>query len=548
MPRLPCTLAIALILVATAASTADDDGAAEALARMPTPWKETIAPITAHQYDATLQYWAARHRQRLTLSERGRSDDGYPIWLLDLTDRATDDRQKPRVLVTALHSGPERSGTTTILHFIEWLLGDDPVAVEVLRKQRVLVMPIVNPHGFFPGDSNTNVQGLPVYDGRRGKMFDVAALKLHEPEKTPELRSFLGVVDEFQPEVHADIHGVTQQFAGQLVSESVGSAGSNHALRPWDWRISEAMIAAGREAGYPSDRFEADAQRMLWGPELEPHADKLWMGRVFFYPATYAYMKYHTLPVLTENGWAEGGAARLKGLLRAGLAAPGSSPYAGYPVDRVRALGGHFLAAYGTTAAERRKSRVELWNRQGSFSLGLLYPQCDCRAMLVCALSAAGRAAIRSTDPKQPMPSATTFVDSIRTVPGIQGAAIDAFVRAGPETKLYVEPAAIPNDARIEHGLSMVLRIPYDKAELVDVRLNGHRLPADARDGYQTWLADGFTHVQFNVPPEKARQADLLVASLAYRPAKPRSYGWRPPTEVLNQLQQSEQGPGKPTP
>lgn len=515
--------------------SAQSDQAA-ALARMPKPWLEKPNRFTFEEYDATLRYWAEKHADIFTLTKRGESGDHYPLYLIDLTDKSVPDVDKQRILITGLHTGPERTGATTLLHLIEWLIGGDAEARDTLRKQRVLLMPVMNPHACFAVEGNGNAQGLPVYDGQRGKMWDIAEMKLREPEKTPELSAFVSVVDEFKPEVHADAHGVTHAFNGQLVSESVGSAGSNHALRPWDARVNEAMIAAAREAGYPSDRWEADAQRMLWGPELEPHAAKLWMGRVFFYPGTYPYMKYHTLPVLTENAWEEGGAARLKGLLRVGNAKSDFQPHTGYAVDRVKSLGGHYLAAYGRTASERRASRVELWNRQGSFTLGMLYPQCDFRVLLACAVTPAGRAALTSRDPKVPMPGTQNFIDGMKTLPAIDAGAIEAFVKAGPETKLYIEPAPSARGGGLEHGISIILRLSYAKPELLDLRLNGHLLRESAADGYQTWFADGFTNIQINVPPEKTRTADLFIVSCAYQPEVQRRYGWRPPQEVLMKL------------
>ncbi len=515
----------------------------EALSRMPRPWLEKPNTFTFEEYDATLRHWAEKRADVVSLSKRGESGDGFPLYLVDLTAKSIPDDDKQRILITGLHVGPERSGGTTILRLIEWLLGGDAEAREVLRKQRVLAMPVMNPHGMFAAEGNGNAAGLPVYDGRRGKMWDIAAMRLLEPEKTPELGAFVGVADEFQPEVHADVHGVTLSFNGQLVSESVGSAGSNHALRPWDSRVTEAMIAAGREAGYPSDRWEADAQRMLWGPELEPHAPKLWMGRVFFYPGSYPYMKYHTLPVLTENGWEEGGVARLKGLLRVGNTGSDFQPHPGYAVDRVKSLGGHYLAAYGRTAAERRASRVELWSRQGAITLAMLYPQCDCRALVACAVTPAGRSALVPRDPKTQALTAQGFIESMRALPEVDADAIETFVKAGPEVRLYADPTLQPAEDRgLEHGLAFLLRLSYAKPELLDLRLNGHLIKESAADGFQTWFADGFTNVQINVPPEKTRGADVFVVSCAYRPDVQRTYGWRPPAEVLSKIKAAQEG------
>jgi hypothetical protein len=532
-PRIILT-AIFLITLLPALFAQSGDIAA-ALERMPKPWKTKANRFTFEEYDATLHYWQKKHSKLFALSERARSGDGYPVYLIDLTDQTVADDDKQRVLITGLHAGPERTGTTTILRLIEWLLSDDAEAREILRKQRILLMPIMNPHGFFPSETHGNAAGLPIYDGRRGLMFDIPTMKLRDPEKSPELSAFLEIVDEFQPEVHADIHGVSLHYNGQLVVESVGSAGSNHALRPWDARVSNAMIAAAIEEGFPSDRWEADAQRMLWGPNLNSHADKLWMGRVFFYPGMYPYMKYHTLPVLTENGWEQGGVARLKGLLRLGNTTPSLQPHRGYSVDRMKTIAGHYLAAYGTNAAERRRSRAELWQRQGNLSLGVLYSETDHRIMIACGITPKGRAAM--------VPKALTlvkipkvqFAKNLAAFPSFNSEALAKYMNAGPEQSLYVakSPAL---DAGIQHGLAMTIRISYAAPELLDVRLNGHSLPQSTTDGYQTWLGDGYTHLRVNIPPEKTAIADLFVLSCIYTSDQPRTYGWRPPAEVVEAL------------
>ena len=86
-----------------------------------------------------------------------------------------------------------------------------------------------------------------------------------------------------------------------------------------------------------------------------------------------------------EVGWEESGVARLKGLLKLGNEVWEGEPVAGYPVDRLHSFCGHFLVAYGATADQRRRSRAELWQRQGSFTQAMLYPQTDCRDSYIVA-------------------------------------------------------------------------------------------------------------------------------------------------------------------
>ena len=86
------------------------------------------------------------------------------------------------------------------------------------------------------------------------------------------------------------------------------------------------------------------------------------------------------------------------------------------------------------------------------------------------------------------------------------------------------------------YGMAFRLRLPYRRPKLLDVRLNGHRLPESPTDGYQAWYADGFTQVQVNVPPAKTKSLRLAVVTCAYAPDVKRTYGWTPPREVLDRL------------
>ena len=58
----------------------------------------------------------------------------------------------------------------------------------------------------------------------------------------------------------------------------------------------------------------------------------------------------------------------------------------------------------------------------------------------------------------------------------------------------------------------------------------------DRQHGWQSWIANGFTQVQINIPPKAAAQTDLFAISCEYPPDVVRRIGWTPPKEVLEQL------------
>ena len=511
---------------------------------------EPVHRLTWSEYEATLQFWKSSHPSWVTLQSRGISGQNMPVYLLKITDSSVPDTDKQICLVTTLHCGPERSGTSGALSLIDWMLSDDPLAAETRRRQIVLIMPVVNPLALFYTDRWRNEHGVEPYAGSdlEGKAWDVENLTFRRPEKAPEVMAVLSVVDEYQPEVHVDFHGTGLQeykpdqlgsrrmYQGQIMTEITGSAYSNYALRPWDWRVTEAMIDAGKEAGFPSDRFEADAQRTFWGTELAPLGKKLWHGVPQFYTQHYSYAKYHTMIATQEVAWEQSIVERTKGLFRIGNKVWNDERQPSYPVNRMKHFVGHFVTAYGNTASERRKSRVELWSKQSNLAMGFIYPQTDGRESLVCATTAAAKRAVAAESLRElQINLRDQFGDDVQN--------ISEFIDAGPELKLAMEiPAARlleateAEDVTFENGVSFRLRLPYRKPTQLEVQLNGQVLQGSPTDGFESWFADGFTQVHVNVPPAKSRQTELYFITCSYTPDENRRTGWMPPASIQKQF------------
>lgn len=511
--------------------------------------QEKYAPmnrLTWEEYAATLSFWKKTFPKWVSLETRGLSGQNMPVYLVKITDSAVPDEDKQVCLVTTLHCGPERSGTAGALALIDWLVSDDPLAQETRQKQIILVMPVVNPLAMFYTDRFRNEHGVDPYSGLGpvGKVWDVKALSLITPEKAPELVAVLSVVDQYRPEVHADLHGTGLQeyapdqigsrrmYQGQIMTEITGGAYSNYALRPWDWRVTEVMIEAGKKAGFPSDRFEADAQRTFWGAELAPLGRKLWHGMPMFYSAHYGYAKYHTMILTQEVAWEASLVARMKGLFKIGNEVWLDERLPGYPVDRMRHFVGHYVTTYGTTASARRESREELWNQQSNFVPGFLYPQTDGRESFVVATTAAAKKIVAVDD----LP---TLVGNLKEAFGASAASIEQFIGEGPEIKLAMEAAkpqllaATPDtDAEITHGIGFRIRLPGRVSKEIVVHLNGNRLSRDPVNGFESWFADGFTQVQVNVAPESIATLGLYFVTCAYTAEAERTTGWMPPQEV----------------
>ena len=534
---LPALMAIALTCGAQEAAKLKAK-----LDQLPKPWVKKLHRLTADEYEATIRHWQKRHPRILSVEVPGQTREGKSLYLLKITDPDVVDEDKQVALITALHAGPERSGTTTGMHLVEWLLSDDPEAAETRRRQIVLIMPIINPHAYFKTDRFGTSVGIDPYTGSGPQNWDLKNMTFKAAKEVPELQTFLDVVDRYRPEVHLDLHGTGLQeyapdqlgdrrrYAGQTMFEVTGSAYSNYALRPWDWRVTEAMIAAGVAEGYPSDRFEADAQRAYWGPAMNALTQYTWRGRPNFYTTQYAYAKYHTMVAALEIGWEASGLARTKGLLRIGNGTWPTRNRPGYPVDRVRSFIGHYVTAWGDTAKQRRTSRAELWQVQPRIHQTILYPQTEGRILYIANFGTNSNQYIDVAPQKS--------AELLKDAPGVDAAAIKAFIDAGPEVKLATF-SAFDRKAEfvpIENGIGFHLRIPYRNPELVDVRVNGHELKADRRHGYEIWFGVGFTHLRINIPPAQSRKQNLYIITCAYRADVKREYGWTPPAEVLKNL------------
>jgi hypothetical protein len=483
--------------------------------------------------EAVLKHWARQHADRMRLETLGHSPQGRALYAIRLTDPTTDDAHKEHALVTALHAGLERSGSNTVLSILEWLLSDESVAREVLRRQVVVGMPIPDPDRYEAGKVS------PVYnqwtlDGPR------------DAERAVESMAVKRMMDQYQPEVHADIHGTNLDFARYIMFENSGASYSNLALRPYHRDIIRQMDEAALAEGYGSDTAEDDGERVFWGPELEAMKSKTWLGRPRVYAATYCYYRYHTLVSASEVGWERSGVLRHRRLLQIGNETWPGEYAPGYPTRVVMSNTHAMLTAYGTTAAARRASRVELWNKLPQLTLGLVDPVVEGQTLCVCATSPA---AVRRWLSGRTL---AAVVDGWKSHPRIHAAPIAQFTAGWPAGQnaptAYVglqsgsidqgtSPIGRPGASAstpvaagpVENGLCLRLRLPYSKARIEELRVNGQPVARSESDGFVDWSARGCRYVQINLPPTRLKTDDLFVVTCRYDPGEKRGHWdtWR---------------------
>ena len=470
-----------------------------------------------------LEAWEREFPASLRLETMGHTAGGRPLLAAELTDQDSDPEDKEHVLITANHSGArERTATTGILSLMRWLLSGDDLARKTLQRQTVVCVPVGVPDSYDGELGVTNAHGLnPCNDWTLDGPVD--------PEHHPEGVALQALMDRYRPEVHSDYHGLDLTFPGHFSYENSGASYGNSSLRSYHHRLIELMDEAALEEGYPSDRLEEDGERLLWGPELESISHKLWSGRPRVFAGMYCYSRYHSLVLHSEVYWERSGFLRHRRLLQVGNEVWPGELYAGYPT-RVTVPGGfNMVVAHGQTASARRRSRVELWNKQRQIVHGQVNPAKEGQVLYVCATTPQaserwlGDRALRSVagrlsqHPSIDVGSILPLVRRYPDYPGQWGAEANLGLHGGG--------AAQEEAGTIEHGLSLRLRVPYARARVGQVLLNGRAIPVSDTAGYETRVARGFTVLQINIPPATSRTEDLFVVTCEYDPGERRTQG-----------------------
>lgn len=482
-----------------------------------------------------LRDWQQKHPDRMKLETVAHSKLGHPVHAVRITNPQTDPNDKEHVLITTLHTGVERIGATSALSLIKWLLADETLPQQIRSRQQIVIVPLVNPDGYLAG-TFANGAGKDSYT-------NWTPSGPADPDNMPEAVALRKLMDELQPEVHADIHGMDLGFPGYLLSESSGAAWSNLALRPYHHRIMELMNDAALTEGYASSRLEADAEKLYWGPQLSGIPDiKLWYGRPRPYAALYCYNRHHSLVLASEIAWERSAVLRHGRLLQIGNEIWPGERVPGYPTRVVVGTEMHRLVAWGRNAAERRKSRVELWNKQPQIRIGFANPQMEGR--ILCLVTTTRKAAKDylsdpsldviaqklARDPRINLEPIRRQIDHYPKFPGQWGTRPNLALEGGDDATETAMP--------LESGFAIRMRIPFPRARITDLRLNGHPLDRSQPNSHHIGTDRGFTIVEVPILPERSKTEDLFVITCEYDPLEHREQGWkRPPVNAKSNSQ-----------
>ena len=197
----------------------------------------------------------------------------------------------------------------------------------------------------------------------------------------------------------------------------------------------------------------------------------------------------------------------------------------GYPVNRLAMVGPVALAAWGETAEQRRKSRVELWNELGHIALGLVYPECLDRVVAVCCTDPELRKKLASNAAyldgqwsawienleKEPI-SCLYDVSKLKEIGNNWPKPQTVWLQGGTFTK--------SQHPIIKAGLSLRIHLPYDQVSLTHVSLDGFDI-----ETYYVYHNPG-TIIEIPIPPGLAKP--LHIVRVHYESTQDRKMGFKP--------------------
>ncbi len=447
----------------------------------------------------------AEHPDKLAVEVIGHSVAGNPLHLLEVTDRATNDDDKQIAFFFGSEHGNEHSACVALLHVLRWLL--TPAAEEILRRQRVLLLPCVNPDGYDTYHQE-NMNGVNLY----------ADYFLEGKPTQPESHAVWEVLERYAPEVVGSCHGHWCLVETAAFENCQGAYGTSRFDRCHSRLFAEEINRACEAAGYPQDRMEEDSERIL--PPLPGFPNQSARSGEGITPCVYAYHRFHSLTFAMEIMCEDSGLVKLRKILELGNQTWRYERLPGYPVRVILPPEGHAIVAYGTTAAQRRASRLELWRHNDALTRFCL-PHVEDTGFVGFGFS------VRPEDRDLSCEFVSGVLDFVADDPNIEVAPLrEAFgYRLESWWSRYQEPLpARPTRLdEIRHGIGQRVRL-LPGSRVKRLLVNGREVGPSDREGYEVWTPPGgHTIVQLNLPGGRSLAAPdghlrRVICTLEYEP------------------------------
>ena len=496
MPTLNSEAALAVLALLALAAVA---AAKPQFTHLPHPSVDEI--------EAGLRRWADQHPDALQVEIPGRTAEGLPMLVARITDANVPDRDKQVALLTACHAGGELNSCTSLLRLAKWLLSADPEAARARRQQIVVIIPCADPEGYSRRRVGNSLGGSPymawTWDG------------VADPEKNPEAVAIQQVIDQCQPDVHVDVHGVW--YEQQTMWESTGLSWASGLCRSYLHAIPRLMNHAAEQAGFLITAGEESAGQVRATAPVEGAEHHFYLGHAGVNDCVYSYHNYHTLAFTMEGGFEESIVIRLRRLLQIGNDQWPGEPHTGYPTGQIGCWTSVAIAAWGSTTEQRRRSRAELWQKLEQLKFGCGHPEPRGTMMAFCATTPAGVGLLADRKIDQVLAKLDPEQYDVEQ--------LSAFYDRTPALNIEgLGGSAKPEESSpIEHGLVMRLLIPYREAKITHLRLDGHEVNESRTDGYLLTRQPG-TIIHLNIPPGAIKP--LHIATCAYESPEQRRAGF----------------------
>ena len=352
------------------------------------------------------------------------------------------------------------------------------------------MIPVVNPDG-YDTYHQSNMNGVNLY----------ADYSLTGPPSQPESRAVWEVMERYAPEVFGACHGHWRQVRTYAFENCQGAYGTSRYDRTHARLFAEEVNRACEAAGYPQDRMEEDSERVL--SPLPGFPNQGARSGDLITPGVYAYHRFHTMLFSMEIMYEESGLVKIRKILELGNQPWRYENTPGYPVRVMTPPEGHAVVAYGTTAAERRTSRLELWRNNDAITRFAL-PTTEDVGFVGFGFSVHPEDAVLGDGSVPPIITVGDVLDHFAGDPNLEMAPLrEAYAPLLAATwSRYQEP--VPDQPsrleQIEHGLSLRVRL-LPGSWVKRLLVNGREVGPSAREGYEVWTPPGgATIMQLNLP------------------------------------------------
>jgi hypothetical protein len=109
------------------------------------------------EYEAKMQYWAANYPSLCILQSIGTTPNGRKLYVLKISDNASQDETEPEFFYTSSMHGDEITGYPVMLRLIDYLLtnyGTLPEITNLLNGTELFINPLANPDGSYKTTGN----------------------------------------------------------------------------------------------------------------------------------------------------------------------------------------------------------------------------------------------------------------------------------------------------------------------------------------------------------------------------------------------------------